>query len=149
MSLIIHCWQFISDLVYLGTSHQGGYFHDAVVHALQKCGIHHIDTAKRYGCESLLQKAIKESDVKREDLWITTKLWHSDYGYESTKKSPLRIMWKTWCWISWYESLHIAHLLCLLCEYLQRWMNSWKQICSTDRSQTPNSAFIYTFADFL
>nr|XP_021152651.1 uncharacterized oxidoreductase ZK1290.5 [Columba livia] len=72
-----------------GTSHQGGYSHDAVVHALQKCGIRHIDTAKRYGCESLLQKAIKESDVKREDLWITTKLWHSDYGYENTKKACL------------------------------------------------------------
>ncbi|XP_075012539.1 glyoxal reductase-like isoform X2 [Calonectris borealis] len=71
------------------TSHQGGYSHDAVVHALQKCGIRHIDTAKRYGCESLLQKAIKESGVKREELWITTKLWHSDYGYENTKKACL------------------------------------------------------------
>ncbi|XP_021260115.1 uncharacterized oxidoreductase ZK1290.5-like isoform X2 [Numida meleagris] len=73
----------------LGTSHQGGYSHDAVVHALRQCGIRHIDTAKRYGCESLLQKAIKESGVKREDLWITTKLWHSDYGYENTKKACL------------------------------------------------------------
>ncbi|XP_051656679.1 uncharacterized oxidoreductase ZK1290.5-like isoform X5 [Manacus candei] len=73
----------------LGTSHHGGYSHNAVVHALQKCGIRHIDTAKRYGCESLLQKAIKGSDVKREDLWITTKLWHSDYGYENTKKACL------------------------------------------------------------
>ncbi|XP_010005083.1 PREDICTED: uncharacterized oxidoreductase ZK1290.5-like [Chaetura pelagica] len=72
-----------------GTSHRGGYSHDAVVYALQKCGIRHIDTAKRYGCESLLQKAIKESGVKREDLWITTKLWHSDYGYENTKKACL------------------------------------------------------------
>ncbi|KFV86875.1 putative oxidoreductase ZK1290.5, partial [Struthio camelus australis] len=71
------------------TSHQGGYSHDAVVYALQKCGIRHIDTAKRYGCESLLQKAIKDSGVKREDLWITTKLWHTDYGYENTKKACL------------------------------------------------------------
>ncbi|XP_065525648.1 uncharacterized oxidoreductase ZK1290.5-like isoform X3 [Lathamus discolor] len=73
----------------LGTSHQGGYSHDAVVHAIQSCGIRHIDTAKRYGCESLLQKAIKESGVKREDLWLTTKLWHSDYGYENTQKACL------------------------------------------------------------
>ncbi|XP_023787732.1 uncharacterized protein LOC111932727 isoform X3 [Cyanistes caeruleus] len=71
------------------TSHQGGYSHAAVVHALRKCGIRHIDTAKRYGCESLIQKAIRESGVKREDLWITTKLWHSDYGYENTKKACL------------------------------------------------------------
>ncbi|XP_030351494.1 sphingosine 1-phosphate receptor 1 isoform X8 [Strigops habroptila] len=73
----------------LGTSHRGGYSHDAVVYAIQNCGIRHIDTAKRYGCESLLQKAIKESGVKREDLWLTTKLWHSDYGYENTKKACL------------------------------------------------------------
>ncbi|KAF7243544.1 hypothetical protein EYD10_10283 [Varanus komodoensis] len=71
----------------LGTSHQGGYSHDAVVYALQKCGIRHIDTAKRYGCESFLQKAIEKSGVKREDLWITTKLWHTDYGYENTKQA--------------------------------------------------------------
>lgn len=73
----------------LGTSHQGGYRHMAVVRALQKCGIRHIDTAKRYGCESLLQRAIRESGVKREDLWITAKLWHSDCGYENTKKACL------------------------------------------------------------
>uniref|UniRef100_A0A8B9DFP0 NADP-dependent oxidoreductase domain-containing protein n=1 Tax=Anser cygnoides TaxID=8845 RepID=A0A8B9DFP0_ANSCY len=61
---------------------------DSIV-LVTKCGIRHIDTAKRYGCESLLQKAIKESGVNREDLWITTKLWHSDYGYENTKKACL------------------------------------------------------------
>ncbi|XP_059333681.1 uncharacterized oxidoreductase ZK1290.5-like [Ammospiza nelsoni] len=71
------------------TSHRGGYCHGAVVHALQKCGVRHIDTAKRYGCEHLLQRAIRESGVKREDLWITTKLWHSDYGYDNTKKACL------------------------------------------------------------
>nr|XP_020644378.1 uncharacterized protein LOC110076521 isoform X1 [Pogona vitticeps]XP_020644382.1 uncharacterized protein LOC110076521 isoform X4 [Pogona vitticeps] len=71
----------------LGTSHHGGFSHEAVVYALQQCGIYHIDTAKRYGCESLLQKAIKESGVKREDLWITTKLWISDYGYENAKRA--------------------------------------------------------------
>ncbi|KAM9378988.1 LOW QUALITY PROTEIN: glyoxal reductase-like [Phaethornis superciliosus] len=70
------------------TSHQADYSHDAVVYVLQKCGIGHIDTAKRC-CESVLQKAIKESGVKREDLWITTKLWHSDYGYENAKKACL------------------------------------------------------------
>ncbi|XP_007420306.1 uncharacterized oxidoreductase ZK1290.5-like isoform X2 [Python bivittatus] len=73
----------------LGTSHEGGYSHDAVIHALQKCGIRHIDTAKRYGCESLLRKAIKESGIERQDLWITTKLWHADYGYDKTKQACL------------------------------------------------------------
>lgn len=76
-------------LMFQGTSHQGGYSHEAVVYALQKCGIRHIDTAKRYGCESLLQKAIKGSGIERENLWITTKLWHADYGYDKTKQACL------------------------------------------------------------
>ncbi|XP_029473925.1 uncharacterized oxidoreductase ZK1290.5-like isoform X2 [Rhinatrema bivittatum] len=73
----------------LGTSHDGGYSHEAVVFALQKCGIRHIDTAKRYGNESQLQRAIMESGVKRQDLWLTTKLWCRDYGYENTKQACL------------------------------------------------------------
>uniref|UniRef100_A0A6I8NJM2 NADP-dependent oxidoreductase domain-containing protein n=1 Tax=Ornithorhynchus anatinus TaxID=9258 RepID=A0A6I8NJM2_ORNAN len=76
-------------LGWMGTSHVGGYSHDAVIYALKECGIRHIDTAKRYGCELLLGKAIQESGVKREELWITTKLWLTDYGYESAKQSCL------------------------------------------------------------
>ncbi|KAA0718920.1 putative oxidoreductase [Triplophysa tibetana] len=71
----------------LGTSHQGGYSHEAVVYALQQCGIRHIDTAKRYGCEEALGKAVVESDVPREQIWLTTKLWPADYGYQSTKQA--------------------------------------------------------------
>lgn len=70
-----------------GTSHQGGYSHEAVVYALQQCGIRHIDTAKRYGCEEALGKAVVESDVPREQIWLTTKLWPADYGYKSTKQA--------------------------------------------------------------
>ncbi|XP_008290736.1 prostaglandin F synthase [Stegastes partitus] len=73
----------------LGTSHRGGYCHDAVVYALTDCGLRHIDTAKYYGCEEELGKAIKESGVPRSDLWITNKLWSADYGYESAKKTCL------------------------------------------------------------
>lgn len=73
----------------LGTSHFGGYSHDAVVHALTQCGVRHIDTAKHYGCEQQLAKAIAESKVPRGDLWITNKLWPDDYGYDAAKKSCL------------------------------------------------------------
>lgn len=74
-------------LLGLGTSHSGGYFHNAVVYALKKCSYRLIDTAKRYGCEVFLRDAIKESGVNREDLFLTTKLWPTDYGYLSTKKA--------------------------------------------------------------
>ncbi|XP_077061002.1 putative oxidoreductase ZK1290.5 isoform X2 [Siphateles boraxobius] len=71
----------------LGTSHNGGYSHEAVLYALQECGIRHIDTAKRYGCEEALGKAVADSAVPREELWLTTKLWPGDYGYQSTKQA--------------------------------------------------------------
>ncbi|XP_076150710.1 putative oxidoreductase ZK1290.5 isoform X1 [Alosa pseudoharengus] len=71
----------------LGTSHNGGYSHEAVVYALQECGVRHIDTAKRYGCEEYLAKAVRESGVPRQDVWLTTKLWPGDYGYSNTKQA--------------------------------------------------------------
>lgn len=73
----------------LGTSHDGGYCHDAVVYALTECGIRHIDTAKRYGCEEKLAKDIRESGIPRNDLWLTNKLWPLDYGYNAAKKACL------------------------------------------------------------
>ncbi|XP_034559421.1 uncharacterized oxidoreductase ZK1290.5-like isoform X2 [Notolabrus celidotus] len=74
-------------IVGLGTSHDGGYTHDSVVYALKECGMRHIDTAKRYGCEENLGKAIKESGIPRSDLWLTNKLWPGDYGYSAAKKA--------------------------------------------------------------
>ncbi|XP_069593499.1 uncharacterized oxidoreductase ZK1290.5-like isoform X4 [Ranitomeya imitator] len=73
----------------LGMSHHGGYSHCALLYALRSCGIRHIDTAKRYGNEELVGKAISESGVKREDLWITTKLWPGDYGYKEATQACL------------------------------------------------------------
>jgi diketogulonate reductase-like aldo/keto reductase len=46
-----------------------------------------IDTAASYGNEEAVGKAIRQSDVAREDLFITTKLWIQSNGYEGTKKA--------------------------------------------------------------
>jgi diketogulonate reductase-like aldo/keto reductase len=46
-----------------------------------------IDTAAAYQNEEAVGKAIKESGVSREELFITTKLWVQDNGYENTKKA--------------------------------------------------------------
>ncbi|KAM4021468.1 9,11-endoperoxide prostaglandin H2 reductase-like isoform 2-T2 [Anomaloglossus baeobatrachus] len=73
----------------LGMSHHGGYSHKALLYALRSCGIRHIDTAKRYGNEELVGKAISESGVKREELFITTKLWPGDYGYQEAIQACL------------------------------------------------------------
>jgi len=46
-----------------------------------------IDTAASYGNEEAVGKAIKKSGIPREELFITTKLWVQDAGYEKTKKA--------------------------------------------------------------
>ena len=46
-----------------------------------------IDTAASYGNEEAVGRAIKNSALKREDLFITTKLWIQSNGYEGTKKA--------------------------------------------------------------
>lgn len=46
-----------------------------------------IDTAQAYGNEEAVGKAIKKSGVARDDLFITTKVWITHYGYEKAKAS--------------------------------------------------------------
>lgn len=57
------------------------------VKAAIKNGYISIDTASFYKNEEGVGQAIRESGVAREDLFITTKLWNSDQGYESTLKA--------------------------------------------------------------
>lgn len=54
------------------------------VKAAIKSGYISIDTAAIYKNEEGVGQAIKDSGVPREDLFITTKLWNSEQGYEST-----------------------------------------------------------------
>ena len=64
--------------------------YDAVLAAL-RAGYRHIDTAAAYGNEESVGRAIadflSESGCSRGDLFVTTKLWNSDHGYEQTKKA--------------------------------------------------------------
>ncbi len=52
-----------------------------------RIGYRHIDTAWVYGNEKEVGQAIKDSGIKREDLFITTKRWNDFRGYEETKKN--------------------------------------------------------------
>ncbi|KSU15539.1 aldo/keto reductase [Lactococcus lactis] len=58
----------------------------AVLDAIE-VGYRHIDTAQSYFNEEEVGDAIAETIVPREDLFITTKVWLSNYGYENTKTS--------------------------------------------------------------
>jgi diketogulonate reductase-like aldo/keto reductase len=58
----------------------------AVEYALM-IGYRHIDTARIYGNESDVGAALRKSGIKREDAFITTKLWNSDHGYETALRA--------------------------------------------------------------
>jgi len=59
---------------------------NAVKQALET-GYRLIDTAKIYGNEVGVGKALATSNVPREELFITTKVWNTDQGYENTLKA--------------------------------------------------------------
>ena len=52
---------------------------DGVLHALA-LGYRHLDTARMYGNETEVGRAIKASGVDRDEIFLTTKLWRSDVG---------------------------------------------------------------------
>jgi len=58
----------------------------SVVDAIET-GYRLIDTAQSYENEEAVGKAIKQSGIAREELFITTKLWIQSNGYEGTKKA--------------------------------------------------------------
>ena len=56
---------------------------DSVVNAVVNLGYRHIDTASFYANEEIIGEALKEifstTSIKREDIFIVTKLWHTQY----------------------------------------------------------------------
>lgn len=52
-----------------------------------EAGYRMFDTAAIYQNEDFVGKAIQESQIPREDLFLTSKVWKTDLGYEKTKKS--------------------------------------------------------------
>ncbi|MFJ3192655.1 aldo/keto reductase [Streptomyces griseoviridis] len=56
----------------------------AAVTAALDLGYRHIDTAAAYGNEREVGEALRDSGVPREDVFVETKIWISDYGYDET-----------------------------------------------------------------
>jgi diketogulonate reductase-like aldo/keto reductase len=64
-------------------SNEGAEVENAVKVALQN-GYRHIDTAAIYKNERGVGKAVKESGIPREEIFITSKVWNTDQGYKTT-----------------------------------------------------------------
>lgn len=60
---------------------------EQAVGAALRSGYRSIDTAAIYGNEAGVGKAIRESGIPREELFITTKLWNANHGYDSTLRA--------------------------------------------------------------
>ena len=62
-----------------------GSTYQAVKEALA-VGYRHIDTAVAYFNEQEVGQAIKDSGIPREEIFVTSKIWLQDYGYEAATK---------------------------------------------------------------
>ncbi|MFT8311464.1 MAG: aldo/keto reductase [Sporolactobacillus sp.] len=70
-----------------GTWHVRGRDVITSVSTALKAGYRMIDTAEHYKNEDLVGEAIRKSEMNRHKLFITTKLWNDDQGYEETLKA--------------------------------------------------------------
>lgn len=58
-----------------------------IVRTALEVGYRHIDTASLYGNERGTGVAIRESGIPRDELFVTTKVWNTDQGYEETLRA--------------------------------------------------------------
>lgn len=71
----------------------GGPTYEAVLTAL-KAGYRHIDTAAAYFNEEDVGKAVRDSGIPRDEIFVTSKLWLQDHGYEGAKRGIARSLRK-------------------------------------------------------
>ena len=84
-----------------------------------KLGYRHIDTAHAYQNERGVGQAVKESGLPREEIWITTKLWPSEYGEGKTAKAIDKML----------ERLQTDHIdLLLLHQQFGDYLGAWKDM---------------------
>ena len=60
--------------------------------AALRAGYRHIDTAAYYGNETSVGRAVRDSGIDRREIFITSKVWASDRGYETTKAAMGRTL---------------------------------------------------------
>lgn len=90
----------------------------SVLEAL-KAGYRHIDTAQLYKNERAVGDAIKESGIPREEIFLTTKIWITNYGYEKAKKAIQKSL----------QTLQVEYIdLLLLHQQFDDYLGAWKAL---------------------
>ncbi|MDO5662410.1 MAG: aldo/keto reductase [Brachybacterium sp.] len=93
-----------------------------VVDQAIRAGYTHIDTAAIYGNEEGVGRAVVSAGVPREDLFITTKLWNEDQGYESALQALEASLAKLG---TDYVDLYLIHWVSA---HRGEYLNSWKAL---------------------
>ena len=110
-----------------------------VVQQAFAAGYRHIDTARIYGNEEGVGRAIAASDVPREGMFITTKVWNADQGYESTLAAFDASM----------ERLGLEYLDLYLIHWLQpkqgKYVDTWKALIELQKSGRVKSIGVCNF----
>lgn len=110
-----------------------------VVQQAFAAGYRHIDTARIYGNEEGVGRAIVASDVAREDMFITTKVWNSDQGYDETLAAFDASM----------ERLGLEYLDLYLIHWLQpkqgKYVETWKALIELQKSGRVKSIGVCNF----
>ena len=100
---------------------------DVVGQALN-AGYRHIDTAAIYGNEAGVGRALAETSVPLEDIFVTTKVWNADQGYDKTMAAFEVSM----------EKLGLETLDCYLIHWLQpkrgTYVDTWKALVDLQKS---------------
>ena len=84
-----------------------------------KLGVRHIDTAHAYQNERGVGEALKQSGLKREEVWITSKLWPTEYGEGKSLKGIDKML----------ERLRTDYIdLLLLHQQVGDYVGAWKDM---------------------
>lgn len=103
-----------------GTWHVSSDIAESIVLMALNNGYRHIDTASKYSNEESVGKAIMNSGINRKEIFITSKLWNTDKGYQNTLDA-------------FNETLNRLNLN-YIDEYLIHWpitedtVNSWEEV---------------------
>ena len=105
-----------------------------------KLGYRHIDTAHAYQNERGVGEALKQSSLKRDEVWITTKLWPSEYGEGKTLEAIDKML----------ERLQTNYIdLLLLHQQVGDYIGAWKDMEKAVKSGKVKSIGISNFKENL
>lgn len=109
---------------------------EQIVRDALRAGYRLIDTAAAYGNEEAVGRAVKRSGVPREDIFITTKVWVQDFGYEKTKRAVAASL----------EKLDMAYVdFVLLHQQLSDYYGSWRALQELCRQGTVRAIGVSNF----